>query len=100
MSSDYLATLQNAALQKLGGGDYKVYAKTNIGPAFPVYTGPSTGKGLLSALGITGGIVITDKAGNVITTFGDPAPTNWLKAALVWGVAGYVLATLGRGLIK
>ncbi|WP_269619938.1 hypothetical protein [Zhongshania sp. BJYM1] len=99
MSRDILAEITASAFDKVGK-DYKVYAKTNIGPAFPLYTGPSSGKGLISALGIEGGIVITDKNGTVITTLGNPAPTNWLKAALVWGVAGYILATLGRGLIK
>lgn len=100
MSRDYLAELQAAAMGKVTGGDYKAYIKTNLGPAIPVYTGASDGPSLLDTLGITGGLVVTDKAGRVVTSFGKPSPTDPLKALFFWAALGGLLAVFGRGLIK
>ncbi len=56
--------------------------KTNLGPELPVYDGDSAG-GLVGLLGIKAGVIVRAKDGSVITTYGDPPPTDPIKVALL-----------------
>lgn len=82
-------------------GKVKAYAKTNLGPAIPVYTGSTGGDetGLLSALGVRGGIIVTDAEGKTLYTIGDPAPTDTVRSLVFWLLLAVVAVLLLRGLL-
>ena len=96
-----------------GGGDfiagfarqkgYRVYLKTNLGPAVKVYDAAAIDDGapnLLEQFGFKQQIIIVDKSGAVVSTLGQPAPTDPLKSALVGALLVGVAGVLLRGLIK
>lgn len=96
--SDFLDDLREdvTALAKdyATGGGVQVYVKTNYGPELPVYTGidqGGDGPGLADVIGLKAQIIIKDKDGRVITKYGDPAPTEPLKAAALGLVVGTIL---------
>lgn len=100
MSRDILADLQAAAVEKLTGGDVRAVLRTNIAPPITIYSGASQGPGLLQTLGIKAAVTITDANGRQLTTLGTAAPTDWIRAAIIWGGLGYLAAVFGRGLLK
>lgn len=82
-------------------GKVKAYAKTNLGPRIPLYTGgPGDDQpGLLAKLGIRGGIVITDTDGKPLYTVGDPASTDPVRSLIFWLLLALVAVLLLRGVL-
>jgi hypothetical protein len=81
----------------LGGvlaGDVRATLETNLAPPVTVYGGSGRGGGVLSALGVRGGVVVRDSEGRVIARLGDPVPFEPLRALLVVGGAVLVLVVL------
>lgn len=98
--ADYLDQLKSAAIDKLTGGEVRAVLRTNIAPPITVYSGATQGPSILQTLGIKAAITLTDGHGRELTTLGTAAPTDWVRAAIVWGGLGYLAAVFGRGLLK
>ncbi len=83
MSKDYAAELLSLGREYATGGSVQVHLKTNLGPAIPIYTGTSSEPSILDTLGLRAGLIVTDRNGKPVTTYGDPAPTDPLLFGLL-----------------
>jgi len=93
-------------------GGIQVAVKTNLGPEFTVATssmrsgggsgqgGGSGGGGLLSLLGVRASVVVRDKSGNRIATYGEYPQTSYIRAAVAAGLVAVVAGVFVRGLMK
>lgn len=97
---DVRERLTEAANDYVTGGNVKLSVKTNYGPEVPLYSGSdgSEAGGVASMLGIKAQIIVRDKEGKVITTYGEPAPTEPTKAAALGMAAGVLVWILWRAL--
>ena len=88
--------------EQLTGGAVTADIQSNIFPGFSVYdsNAPEGGADILGLLGVKIGVVIRGASGNQLYSVGNPAPLDPVRAALVWGVVGFLGAALVRGLIK
>lgn len=100
MAGTYLDQLTALARAKVTGAGVRVYLKTNLGPAVPLYTGSTGEPGLLSSLGVKGGVIVTDAQGNTLARYGEPVATDPLKAGLILGALGLVGFIVLRGILK
>lgn len=76
-------------------GNVQLYVKTNYGPEIPVYTGgssePSEGGAISDLVGFKAQIIVKNKKGEVLKTYGEPAPTEPLRvAALIAVLVGII----------
>jgi hypothetical protein len=99
--SEYLAAL-GADLGELArdafrSGGVRVFVKTNLGPEFPVSGG---GGGLADALGLQAGVVLRDRQGNRIASYGGYPPTDPFRVALLVAAAGALGFLLLRGVLR
>lgn len=80
----------------------RVVAKTSITPSLTVYDAQATSPGLLELLGIKTHVVAVTDDGAVVAELGEPAPTDWLLAGVVWStlaiVSFLVVAAAARAL--
>lgn len=95
------ADITGALVDYLTGGNIRAYAKTNLGPYIPIYTGDdqSGSPGILSRLGIRGGIIVTDAQGNTLQTIGDPAPTDPIRSLIFWLLLACIIVIFFRGFL-
>lgn len=100
--SDIISDLRNLATEYVQSGGVQVFVKTNYGPELPVYTGAGTSQpgepGIGDLLGIKAQVIIRNKAGKVIQTYGEPAPTEPLKVAVLLAVVALLGVVIVRGL--
>ena len=89
-------------LNSLTGGDVRVFAKTNLGPFIPVYTGSDENAppSLLERLGVKSGLVIVNRKGETLYTIGEPAATDPIRSLIFWLLVALVLSILLRGIFK
>lgn len=95
-------------------GGVRINVKTNLGPEFTVATssitsgggatgsggGGSSSDGLLGLLGVRAAVIVRDRSGHRLATYGEvPATQPWRVAALV-GVVALVTVLIVRGAIK
>ena len=92
---------QDRAIDYATSGKVRAYAKTNLGPRIPLYMGGpgDDSPGLLSKLGIRGGVVATDGDGKTLYTIGDPAKTDPLRSLVFWLLLALVAVLLLRGML-
>lgn len=82
------------------GDNVRAYIKTNLGPPIPIYTGASgDGGGLLDLLGIKAGLIVTDGQGRTLATYGEPAETDPVRAAVLLLALGVSVFVLSRGIL-
>ena len=93
-----MSTLRDALLEVAGSRalleaqsrGLRVIAKTSISPAVTVYDARAVDPGFLELLGVKTHIVAVDADGRVVAELGEPAPTDWPTAAVLWGVAALI----------
>lgn len=98
---DVREQLTGAVSDYVQGGNVNLFLKTNFGPEVPLYTGSDgseSGGGLADLVGLKAQIIIKDKNGKTITTYGEPAPTEPLKAAALGLAAGMLLWFVWRAI--
>lgn len=99
---DVREQLTGAVTDYVQGGNVKLSVKTNYGPEIPLYTGSDGGQaeggGFADLVGIKAQIIVRDKDGKVITTYGEPAPTEPLKAAALGLAVGTLVWVLWRAI--
>lgn len=95
-----MADITQSLIDYATGGNVRVYAKTNLGPYVPIYTGSKGDPGLLSRLGVRGGLVVIGSQGQTLYTIGDPAPTDPIRSLIFWLLLAMVAVLLFRGLLK
>jgi len=102
-ADSYLQTLTdgltNLASEYVTSGGLRVSVKTNMGPEIPVFSGDQSGGGIVSALGIKAGVIVRNNRGEVVTTYGDPPPTDPVKVALLVGVGMALAVVIIRGVL-
>jgi hypothetical protein len=98
--ADILSDLKNLATEYVQSGGVQVFVKTNYGPELPVYTGTDkTGQpGIADLLGLKAQVIVKNKSGKIIQTYGEPAPTEPLKVAAVLAVVALLGVVIVRGL--
>ena len=92
------ADLLGLAREAVTRGGVRVYVKTNLGPEFPVSGGG--GGGLGDLLGLKAGVVVRDKAGAKLASYGGYPATDPMRAAVLWGSVALVAFLLVRGVLK
>jgi len=94
------STLETLAGGYLASGAVRVEVKTNLGPAFTVYSGSSGEPGLADALGFKAAVVIRGRDGQPLASYGEPPATEPLLViayALAFAiVAAAVVAVIRR----
>lgn len=97
----YTAVARRAELEARSRG-LRVIVKTSITPPATVYNARDTAPGLLELLGVKTHVVAVDDAGAVVAELGEPAPTDYVTAAVIWttvAVLGFlVVAAAARAL--
>lgn len=82
-ANEYLtrvATELGSIVGEAAAQNFAVAVKTNIAPELTIYR-PSSGPSLLEFLGIEYAIVVRDKQGRVVATYGEPPATDPVIAA-------------------
>lgn len=98
---DYLGNLlgevSGIAADYVRTGGVRVSVKTNLGPEIPVYSG-SGGSGS-NLLGIKAGVIVRNRDGGVIATYGDPPATDPIRVAMLVLVVTLLGIALVRGVL-
>lgn len=98
---DFLDDVKEVLTDYVKGGNVQAFVKTNYGPEIPIYTGSdgqASGGGVGDIIGLKAQIIIRDKSGKVISTYGEPAPTEPLKVAMLGMVVGTLAWVLWRAI--
>ena len=92
----FLDELTEIAGEYVRQGGVLAFVKTNLGPEIPIYSGTPTGeRGLLDALGIQAALIIRNRDGRVLASYGDPPATNpFLVTAFAIGATVAVLVAV------
>lgn len=93
---DTLGEVGELAGQALRGG-LKVSVKTNLGPELAV---SGQGRGLAEALGIKAAVIVRDRDGRQLVTYGTPPATEPLRVALLAIIAGALGWLFIRGVLR
>lgn len=96
--TDWRDQLGELAGELLESGGVQVWVKTNLGPPWRVSGGE--GGGLAELLGLKAAVLVTDRSGRRLASYGTPPPTEPLKVALLVAVAGALGFLLLRGGLK
>ena len=94
---DVLTDITGLARDFVSSGGLRVSVKTNLGPEIPVFTGQGQG-GLAELIGFEAGVIVRDREGNLVTTYGNPPATDYVKAAILAGASLAIIVILIRGL--
>lgn len=86
------------ARDAVSSGGVRVYVKTNFGPEFPVSGGD--GPGLAELVGLKAGVVVRDRRGAKLASYGGYPPTDPARVALLLALAGLLGFVLIRGVFK
>lgn len=97
MAGNLFDDLQTAARGYAQGKGLKVLIKTNLGPAITVYDAdaPDSGPGLVKA-----GVILTDRTGNEITTYGKIPKTDWLIVGALVTMVTAAGVLMVKGIMK
>lgn len=108
-STDILDSVFGLARGYVRGGGLVVAVKTNYGPELPLFKaaiargqgGPGDGGGGLGALvGLKAAVIVRDGHGATLATYGDPPPTEPLRAIAAALLAGGLIFLILRGALK
>jgi len=96
-------------------GGIRVGIKTNLGPEITVATssvvssggsqgsgsaGSSRSEGLLGLLGVRAAVIVRDRKGNRLATYGDVPDTEMWRVAVFVGAAALLTFLMMRGILK
>lgn len=95
--TDLIANIASRVAEQQG---LRLVAGSNITPEVTVYDSADLSPSLLDALGIRTYARLEDKNGNVIASYGQTEPINWLYALAYWGLVGASLIAIARGILK
>lgn len=96
--ADWSEALGQLAGELLESGGVQVWVKTNLGP--PLRVAGGAGGGLADALGLKAAVLVTDRQGRKLASYGTPPPTEPMRVALLIAVAGVLGFLLLRGGLK
>lgn len=85
---NWVEELKNLAGDYAASGNVQLFVKTNFGPEIPIFTGSDDdgSKSVSDIIGLKAQVIVKNKNGETIKTFGEPAPTEPLKAAALIAV--------------